>query len=198
MDAKIKTAIWDQMVETDRAARYYGYLAGKLARREKWASIATTTLAVVSAYSVANSLVADGNGWLWIAIGFSTVTVAASVFPLVFRYGGTISSAAYSQTRLAALSAKCRELWLVRDIIDTDQALSRWRALEKEQSEITAFQSAKPLDRKLARATEKETNAYWKKEAKRLNRIAQKRRPAIQAPAGADPAFEADPEPAPA
>ncbi len=37
MDTKLRTAVWDQMAETDRVARYYGRLAGKLARREKWA-----------------------------------------------------------------------------------------------------------------------------------------------------------------
>ena len=196
MDTKLKTAIWDRMVETDRVARYYGRLAGKLARREKWASIATTTLSVVSAYSVANAMASNG-GWLWAAIGFSTLTVAASVFPLVFRYGGMVSSASYCQVRLGLLSTKCKELWLVRDSIDSDQALRRWRALEMEQSEITAFQSAKPLDRKLARATERESTEYWKNEAERLNRIAKKGKPAIQPKAGPD-AFEADPEPAPA
>ena len=196
MDRKLKTALWDQMVETDRMARYYGRLAGKLASREKWGSIATTTLSVVSAYSIANSIVGNG-GWLWMAIAFSTLTVAASVFPLVFRYGGMISSASFCQVRLGLLSTKCKELWLLRNSIDSDQALDRWRALERERSEITAFQSAKPLDRKLARATEKESNAYWKGEAKRLNHIAQKRRPAIQPQTGPD-AIEASSEPAPA
>ena len=189
VDMKLKTAVWDQMVDTDRLARYYGRLAGKLARREKWAAIATTTFSVVSAYSVANSTAGD-EGWLWAAIGFSTLTVAASVFPLVFRYGGVISSASYCQVRLGLLSSKCKELWLRRDSIDSDQALDMWHALERERSEITAFQSAKPLDQKLAKATEKESNAFWDAEAKRLNRIAKKRRPAIQA--------EAEPEPAPA
>lgn len=195
MDTKLKTALWDQMVETERMARYYGRLAGKLASREKWASIATTTLSIVSAYSVANSTAGSG-GWLWMAIAFSTVTVAASVFPLVFRYGGIVSSASYCQVRLGLLSTKCKELWLLRNTIDPDEALDKWRDLENERSEITAFQSSKPLDRKLARATERESNVYWKNEAERLNRIAQKRRHAI-AKAGPD-AFEAGSEPTPA
>ena len=196
MEAKLKTAIWDRMVETDRLARYYGRLAGKLARRERMASIATTTLSVVSAYSVANGI-GGGGGWVWAAIGFSTATVAASVVPLVFRYGGMISSAAYCQVRLELMSTKCKELWLVRDSIDTDQALNRWRALEQEQSEITAFQSAKPLDRKLVRATRKENDEYWEDEAKRLNRLAKKRRAAVQTSTRSE-ALEAGAKPAPA
>ena len=192
MDTKLRTAVWDQMAETDRVARYYGRLAGKLARREKWASIVTTTLSVVSAYSVANSIAGD-EGWLWAAIGFSTLTVAASVFPLAFRYGGTISSASYCQVRLGLLSSKCKELWLGRDSIASEQALDMWRAHERERSEITAFQSARPLDRKLARATEQESHAFWDAEARRLNRIAKKGRSAIQAEAGPG-AFEAEPD----
>ena len=193
MDRKLKTAIWDQMVETDRMARYYGYLAGKLSRREKWSSVVTTVLGVMSAYSIANSV--TGDGWIWAAIAFSTLTVAASVVPLVFRYGGAISSAAYCQTRLDSLSTKCKGLWLVRDTLDTDEAMRTWRSLAREQSEITAFQSAKPLDRKLSESAKKETNAYWKSEAKRLNRIAEKGRRAVQA-AGQERAIEAGTGPA--
>lgn len=197
MDRKLKTAIWDQMVETDRTARYYGRLASKLARQEKWASIATTVLSVVSAYSVANSIADPEMGWTWAAIAFSTATVAASVLPLVFRYGGTISSASYCQVRLDLLSARCKELWLVRDSIDSDEALTKWLDIEREQSEITAFQSAKPLDRKLAKAIQKEADAYWKSEADRLNRIAQRGRPSVESRTGSD-ALDAGPEPSPA
>ena len=182
MDMKLKTATWDQMVETDRMACYYGYLAGKLSKREKVASVVTTALGVVSAYSVANSV--TGDSWTWwagVAIAFSTLTVAASVIPLVFRYSDAISSAAYCQTRLDALSVRCKDLWLVRDTIDADEAMRRWQALAREQSAITAFQSAKPLDRKLSKSTTKETNEYWQGEADRLNRIAEKgRRRAVQ------------------
>ena len=186
---RLTTAIWDCMVETDRTARYYGHLAGRLARREKWAAIATTVFSVVSAYSVANTGASDGGGWWFGAILFSTATVAASVVPLVFRYGGMISAASYCQVRLDLLATKCKELWLVRDHIDPDQALQRWHALEREQSEITAFQSAKPLNRRLAKATQRESDDYWKAEAERLDRIAKTRGSAVQA--------KADPKPAP-
>ena len=179
MDARLRTAVWDLMIETDRMARYHGYLAGKLSKREKIASIITTSLGVVSAYSVANSIV-DADRWAWAAIAFSTATVAASVVPLVYRYGDAISAAAYCQTRLDSLSTKCKELWLLRDAIDEDEAISRWRALEGEQTEITAFQSARPLDHKLAVSTREETDAYWKQEADRLNRIGKKGRNAIR------------------
>ena len=81
MDARMRTTVWDLMIETDRMARYHGYLAGKLSKREKIASVITTTLGVISAYSVANSFV-DAGGWARAAIAFSTVTVAASVVPL--------------------------------------------------------------------------------------------------------------------
>ena len=197
MDPKLRTAIWDRMVETDRLARYYGRLAGKLALKERVASIVTTTFSVVSAYSVAQGIGGEGGGWMWAAIGFSTATVAASVVPLVFRYGGLISSAAYCQVRLDLLSTKCKELWLERDSIETDQALIRWRALEQEQSEITAFQSAKPFDQKLVRATRKENDEYWKNEAKRLSRLAKKRRTAVQAGTGSE-SLEAGVKPSPA
>ena len=106
------------------------------------------------------------------------------------RPGGSILRASGRKARkkrevgLDLLSSKCKELWLGRDSIDSEQALDMWRALERERSEITAFQSARPLDRKLARATEQESHAFWDAEAKRLNRIAKKRRSAIQAEAG--------------
>ena len=151
---------------------------------------------VMSAYSVANSVVSAG-GWVWAAIAFSTATVAASVVPLVYRYGDAISSAAHCQTRLDSLSTKCKELWLLRDAIDEEEAISRWRALEGEQTEITAFQSARPLDHKLAVSTRKETDAYWKQEADRLNRIAEKGSDAIQT-AGQRKSIEGGSDPTPA
>lgn len=179
MDAKLRTAIWDGMVETDRMARYYGYLAGKLARREKWASVATTTFGVISAYSIANS--SSGSGWMWSATIFATLTVAASVVPLVFRYGGIIASAAHCQSRLDLLSQRWNTLWLSRDFVDTEEALRQWQEITKEQTEITSFQSATPIDRKLSEATRKEAHGYWKNEADRLNRLSEKRRQAIAA-----------------
>ena len=161
MSENVRTAIWDGMVTNDGLARYYGKLAGSLSRREKWAAVATTAFGVVSAYSVANA-------WVFPSILFSTATVVASVVPLVFRYGGAISSAAYCQTRLSSLGTEWKGLWLEVDDLDPVEARRRWRRLQIRQNEITAFQSAKPIATRLSRSTQQETDDYWEKEKARL------------------------------
>ena len=48
LNESIRTAIWNEMVDTDRLARYYGALAGKKADLEQRTAILTTVLALVS------------------------------------------------------------------------------------------------------------------------------------------------------
>ena len=92
------------------------------------------------------------------------------MFPLVFRYGGIIASAAHCQSRLDLLSTKWNSLWLSREFVDPEEAMRQWQEFTREQAEITSFQSATPVDRKLSKATQRETHAYWKNEADRLNK----------------------------
>ena len=151
----IRTVVWEGMIEIDRLGRYYGGLASKLARIDKAMTVAVTVFAVGTVYSLPTGGI--------VTLMLALATVAASVCPLVFRYGNAILSASNCQTRLGELGTEWQALWLDVDIINEEEAKARWKELSKRQDGILAFQSSRPVDEKLNLKTAKDAHEYWTK-----------------------------------
>ena len=73
----IRTAIWNEMVDADRLARYYGALAGRKANVERWMAILTTLLALIS-FALASQGV---GGWVILSTGLTVLTSAVPPAP---------------------------------------------------------------------------------------------------------------------
>ena len=154
MNTEVRTSVWEGMVEADRLHRYYGRLAGKLARKDQWMTVAACLLAVLTAI-LANS----GHGWTLFA---AVATAVAAALPLIYRLGDRITEAAYCGRRLSDLSVRWRELWNQVDSMPEEEVSARWRDLADAVNEVTALKERVPEDKKLLGATEEESYAYWR------------------------------------
>ena len=164
MNTEIRTSVWEGMVAADRLRRYYGKLAGKLARRERWMTVATCILALVT-----SGLAINGHPN---TLASAILTAIASALPLIFRLGRQITEASYCGKRLDDLSVHWRELWQQIHDLPQQEIVERWKMLEGTMNEITALKDQVPEDRALKKATQEEAYAYWKAKTDQSTRAA--------------------------
>ena len=155
MNDQLRTDVWEAMVDSDRLERYYGRRAAKLARWEAVLRGATCTLAAVSAILLA---VVGSTPW---AAATIAATALVSIVPLLSRLGERVLSAAYCQKRLGDLSIEWRALWQDVDQLPAEEVRSQWKSLAQRLNEATAHKATEPIDKKLLRLTERESNEYW-------------------------------------
>ena len=163
VNSELRTDVWNDMIHTDGLVRYYGELAGKLARRQQVMAIVTSVLAMVS---LVVSLLGVGTGWTSLSIGLA---VTASFFPLIYRVSGKVTTATYCQKRLGDLMGEWRALWQEVDTLPVNEVRDRWQRLDQRMNEITSLMSSGKMDEKLRDSTEKETDSCW--ETHRNNKI---------------------------
>ena len=160
MNSELRADVWNDMVDTDRLARYYGELAGKLARKEQWMTVITTVMAMISLVTAASP------AGSWTASVAScprsvALTVASSVLPLVYRVSGVVTAAAYRQQRLSDLLIEWKALWQEIDDLPPDQVREQWQRMARELNEITARMSRRGKDDKLLESTMEQAYDYW-------------------------------------
>ena len=155
----IRTAIWNEMVDTDRLARYYGALAGKKAELERRMTILTTGLALVSL------TVALLDTQAWVLLLSIALTAVASAVPLVCRLGGTVRNAAYTQKAMGDIGIEWEALWRRERELPTAAAEETWRALARRKNELTAPHASERMDERLRDTTETEAYDYWRRRA---------------------------------
>ena len=155
----IRTAIWNEMVDTDRLARYYGALAGRKADVERRMAILTTVLGLVS---LALAMLGTAAGVLIPSIA---LTVVASAVPLVYRVGGTVRNATYTHKALADIAIEWETLWRREHELPTEEAEEAWITLARRKNELTAPRSSERMDERLRDTTETEAYDYWRSRA---------------------------------
>ncbi len=155
MSNELRTDVWNDMVHTDGLVRYYGELAGKLARRERAMAVATAVFATVG---LVVSLVGVGTLWISVAIGLAVVS---SILPLVYRVSGIVNSATYCQKRLGDLLVEWRDLWQQVDQLPRDELRERWQRLARKKNDLTSLMSSGKIDERLRDSTEEQADAYW-------------------------------------
>ena len=155
----IRTAIWNEMVDTDRLARYYGALAGRKADLERRMAILTTVLGLVS-LSIA---LLDTQAWMLLLS--IALTVATSAFPLVYRVGGTVRNATYTHKALTDIGIEWEALWRRERDLPISEAEEIWIALAHRKNELTAQRTSEKMDERLRDTTEAEAYDYWRKRA---------------------------------
>ena len=154
MNSELRADVWNDMVDTDRLARYYGELAGKLARKEQWMTVITTVMAMISLVTAAS----PAGSWPLLPVA---LPVASSVLPLVYRVSGVVTAAAYRQQRLSDLLIEWKALWQEIDDLPPDQVREQWQRMARELNEITARMSRRGKDDKLLESTMEQAYDYW-------------------------------------
>ncbi|MCY4571414.1 MAG: hypothetical protein OXF01_01330 [Gemmatimonadetes bacterium] len=154
MSSELRTDVWSDMVDTDRLARYYGELAGKLARKEQWMTVITTVMAMISLVTA----LSPAGSWTLLPIA---LTVASSVLPLIYRVSGVVAAAAYRQQRLGDLLIAWKALWQEIDDLPLDHVREEWQRMARELNEITARMSRRGKDEKLIESTMEQAYDYW-------------------------------------
>ena len=160
MNETIRTEVWDQMTDADRLARYYGAVADKMGRRERLAAVVTTAFAVGSTLGFGLKLAS------WITGVLILGTLVASLWPLVYRSAGSLTSVVLCHKRVCRLQAQLKALWLdvESDAIDDRDARARLRDLSSQISEVSGVTTgAVRYYEKIRSRTETETDAYWTK-----------------------------------
>ena len=158
LNESIRTAIWNEMVDTDRLARYYGALAGKT-DLERRTAILTTGLAL---FSLAIALL---DTQAWVLLLSIALTVVTSAVPLVYRVGGTVRNATYTHKALADIGIEWEALWRRERDLPTAEAEETWRALARRKNELTAPRTSERMDERLRDTTEAEAYDYWRRRA---------------------------------
>lgn len=166
---QLRRDVWNSMVDSDRLCRYYGRLAGKLGKREKWAArvafaLALLTLVLTTVPTLPNA---------WILVGSAVLTAAAAFIPVVDRAGGRLAMASYREKALGDIHREFVVLWQNLENPDTepDVIQETWNDLDAQINVLTAIESAEPEDLKLSKATEDETYDYWTHVAERRAKL---------------------------
>ena len=154
----IRTEIWDQMLEADRLSRYYGALANKIGKRERWTAIVTTAFATGSTlgFGLAFSSVFTG----LMILG----TLVASLWPLVYRSSGSLTSVILCHKRICEIHTRSKFLWINIEAKEVNEADAHDTLCDliSELSEVSRDTTgAVSYNDKIYKQTERETDAFW-------------------------------------
>ena len=146
--------IWTSLLEADFRSHYFGHLAGRLQREERFLALAVTILSS----SAFLSLVAK---FQWIpssaAAALSALAAVAGAILAVQKPG---KKAAQSGALHRRWSSACRELeslWMSLYRLDPEEAVARWKAIEDEYAKDSESASVEfPRARRLAALCQRE------------------------------------------
>ncbi len=148
--------IWEEVVDSDRMCRYYGYLAQRLSRVSQVLAIGTvgatsgTVLALLSRFPE------------WVPAVAAAAAAVASLTLVIGRYQDKAASSADIRRKLGEIGTDWKALW--SDVYSRDDAELRaqWRSLVRRQAAIIErAPSELPLSKSLARRSQREADWYW-------------------------------------
>ena len=143
--------VWESRYHAEMVHRYYGYLSGKLARRDRWIALGALLL---SAGTVAILLV----NWVPdIAKILAALAAALNLWLVISRYSHKALISSSLRTRCADWLTECKFLWSQVDALNGDEIERRWKQLQDEGTKITDLADSElGLDEKLREKSENE------------------------------------------
>ena len=148
--------IWEEVVDSDRMCRYYGYLAQRLSRVSQVLAIGTvgatsgTVLTLLSRFPE------------WVPAVAAAAAAVASLTLVIGRYQDKAANSADIRRKLGEIGTDWKALW--SDVYSRDDAELRaqWRSLARRQAAIIeCAPSELPLSKSLARRSQQEADWYW-------------------------------------
>lgn len=148
--------VWEEMVETDRMCRYYGYLTERLNRLGELLAIGTVS------FSLGAVLTALQKFPEWVSLVALAAAAVASVVMIVGRHQKKASRSAEIYRLLGQMQLEWQHLWTGIWTKDDGELRVAWKALsERQNSIIERAPDELPLFRSLARRSQREADRYW-------------------------------------
>ena len=148
--------VWDELVETDRMCRYYGYLSQRLDRlgdRLQIGSVGAATCAFVALLAQFAE---------WVPATAAALAALAGLLVTIRRYPAKAAHSAEICRLLGAVHLEWEHLWNGVWAKDDAQLVSAWKALSERQSAIVERAPLElPLSRSLVRRSQREADQYW-------------------------------------
>ena len=144
-----RSLVWESRYHAEMLHRYYGYLSGKLARRDRWIALGALLLSSVTATSL-----------LWFpdiakfSAGFATVL---NLWLVISRYSHKSLISSGLRTRCADWLTECKLLWSKADVLNSDEIEQQWKRLQDDGTKLTDLADSElGLDEKLREKSENE------------------------------------------
>ncbi len=148
--------IWDEVVDSDRMCRYYGYLSHRLNRVSEVLAVGTAGAASGSVLTLLSRF-PD-----WVPAAAAAAAALASLILVIGRYQDKAARCADIRRKLGEVGVDWEDLWA--DVYSRDDAELReqWRALVRRQTIIVERAPFElPLSKSLARRSEREADRFW-------------------------------------
>ena len=153
-DTRTKDLVWAGLVESESLSRYYGRLAGKLARTQRRMAIAGCAAALIGAFLFAEDV------WPGFATALVVFTGIMSGVIAVQAGQSGVSKATYCFKTFDDLNVEWRTLWDQRFVLKDEQLLTRWADLSKQANDATALSPVDVVDHKILAVAENETRRH--------------------------------------
>ena len=148
--------VWDELVETDRMCRYYGYLSQRLDRLGDLLQIGSVSAASGAFVSLLSHF-PD-----WVSATAAAIAILAGTVVILRRYPQKAARSAEMYRLLGRLQLESEHLWHGVWTKDDDELRSALKALNERQCSIVERAPQElPLSRSLARRSQREADRYW-------------------------------------
>lgn len=148
--------IWEELVETERMCRYYGYLAERLGRQGALLQIGSVG-AASGAFVSLMSHFPD-----WAAAAASAAAAVAGAMVIVRRYPEKAARSAELFRALGREQIAWERLWGEVEEREEAELRAEWEVLSRRLAAIVERAPLElPLSRSLARRSEREGDKYW-------------------------------------
>lgn len=148
--------IWNELVESDRMCRYYGYLAHRLKKLDELLRLTT----VIAALTGCVAMIADLP--IWVAFTALAFAVLSFVLSTARDYSAQALQSTEIFQQLGKIQLEWELLWNNIRTKDDDALLSSWMKLRKRQHAVVERVPGElPLSASLSRKAQSEAYDYY-------------------------------------
>ena len=148
--------IWEEVLESDRMCRYYGYLAVRMSLVSNALLVGVVAGSSGAAFSVLSQ-------WPeWITLTANSAAALAGIWLAIQRYPEKAAQSANIRRDIGRLCLAWQDLWA--DVYDRDntELKAAWRDLTRRQAVVVErAPSQLPLSQTLARRSRREADRFW-------------------------------------
>ena len=147
--------VWDELVDSDRMCRYYGYLTLRFRKLDQLLQF----VAVLAALSGLSGVLFRVQ---WIALPCLIVSASAFAIATILNYSGKALQSNEIFRQLGRLNVDWELLWNNVSTKDDDTVLASWKKLSERQFALVERAPFDlPLSPSLARKSQQEAYDYW-------------------------------------
>ena len=147
--------VWDELVDSDRMCRYYGYLTLRFRKLDQLLQFVTVFAAFAGCAGVVLQL-------KWIALACLAAAASAGAISTIRNYSDKALRSSEIFRQLGRLNVEWELLWNNVSTKDDDTVLASWKKLSERQFAVVERAPFDlPLSPSLARKSQQEAYDYW-------------------------------------